>query len=122
MAATWIEHTTVGWRERTGAVVHQVAARLRGPGGYYNIGNAFGLGMGIALQMESIPAGRSGLGVAHGDAFAAMRVLVVMAMPVTCGRCFPNRGGQELDRAGNKDKAEYGGDDNTKSLLHLIIS
>ena len=61
MAWTSMEQTIPSWRERTAALVHQAAARLRGPGGYYNIGNAFGLGMGIALQMESIPAGHSGL-------------------------------------------------------------
>ena len=61
MAWTSTEQTIPSWRERTAALVHQAAARLRGPGGYYNIGNAFGLGMGIALQMESIPAGHSGL-------------------------------------------------------------
>ena len=61
MAWTSTEQTIPSWRERIAALVHQAAARLRGPGGYYNIGNAFGLGMGIALQMESIPAGRSGL-------------------------------------------------------------
>jgi hypothetical protein len=59
-----MEQTIPGWRERAAALVHQAGARLRGPGGYYNIGNAFGLGMGIALQMESIPAGHSGLGAA----------------------------------------------------------
>ena len=41
--------------------MHQAAARLSGPGGYYNIGNAFGLGMGLALQMQTIPAGHSGM-------------------------------------------------------------
>jgi hypothetical protein len=39
-----------------------VKARLAGPGGYYNIGNAIGLAMGIALQAASI-AGRDGAGV-----------------------------------------------------------
>ena len=31
-------------------------ARLVGPGGYYNAGNAFGLVMGIALQVSTAPA------------------------------------------------------------------
>ncbi len=68
MAWTSMEQTTPSWRERAAALGHQAAARLSGPGGYYNIGNAFGLGMGIALQMESIPAGHSGLEAAAGAA------------------------------------------------------
>ena len=32
-------------------------ARLAGPGGYYNAGNAFGLAMGIGLQVTVAPAG-----------------------------------------------------------------
>jgi hypothetical protein len=39
----------------------QTGARLTGPGGLYNAGNAIGLAMGVALQVGSAPA--SGLGV-----------------------------------------------------------
>ncbi len=38
-----------GWFDAT-------RARLVGPGGYYNAGNAFGLVMGIALQVSTAPA------------------------------------------------------------------
>ena len=68
MAWTSMELTIPSWRERIAALVRQVSTRLSGPGGYYNIGNAFGLGMGIALQMESIPAGHSGLEAAANAA------------------------------------------------------
>ena len=34
-----------------------VRTRLAGPGGYYNVGNAVGLGMGVALQLTAVPAG-----------------------------------------------------------------
>ena len=61
MAWTSMTPTIPSWRERSAALVRQASARLSGPGGYYNIGNAFGLGMGIALQMESVPAGHGGL-------------------------------------------------------------
>ena len=61
MAWTSTTPTIPGWRDRTADLVHQATARLTGPGGYYNIGNAFGLGMGIALSMESVPAGHTGL-------------------------------------------------------------
>jgi len=61
MAWTSMEQTIPSWRERAAGLGHRVAARLRGPGGCYNIGNAFGLGMGIALQVESVPAGGGGL-------------------------------------------------------------
>jgi hypothetical protein len=73
MAWTQMEQTIPGWRERTAILVQQGAARLQGPGGYYNLGNAFGLGMGIALAMESVPAGNGGFEAA-ADAAAAYLV------------------------------------------------
>ena len=68
MAWMSMNHTIPSWSDRIGHALHQTAARLSGPGGYYNIGNAFGLGMGIVLQMESIPAGPSGLEAAANAA------------------------------------------------------
>lgn len=39
-----------------------LATRLAGPGGYYNLGNALGLGMGIFLQMRlALSSGEAGL-------------------------------------------------------------
>ena len=84
MAWTSMDQTIPSWRERTATLVHQVAARLSGPGGYYNIGNAFGLGMGIALQMESIPAGHSGLEAA-ADAATSYLVGNPAATALTLG-------------------------------------
>ena len=57
MAWTSMDHAVPGWSDR----LHQAAARLTGPGGYYNIGNAFGLGMGIALQASNTPADHAGM-------------------------------------------------------------
>jgi hypothetical protein len=84
MAWTSTNPTIPGWRERTADLVHQVAARLRGPGGYYNIGNAFGLGMGIALQAQSVPAGHSGLQAA-ADAASSYLVGNPAATALTIG-------------------------------------
>jgi hypothetical protein len=42
--------------------LHATGTRLAGPGGLYNVGNAVGLAMGIALQVGSIP-GDTGTGV-----------------------------------------------------------
>jgi hypothetical protein len=47
--------------------LRQTGARLVGPGGYYNIGNAVGLAMGIGLQVGSTPAQGAGI-VAATDA------------------------------------------------------
>jgi hypothetical protein len=40
--------------ERSAAAV---AARLRGPGGYYNVGNVIGLSVSLGLQLVSVPEG-----------------------------------------------------------------
>ena len=61
MAWMSMDHTIPTWSDRIGHALHQTAARLSGPGGYYNIGNAFGLGMGLALQMQTVPAGHTGM-------------------------------------------------------------
>lgn len=37
-----------------------LAERLRGPGGYYNIGNVIGLAMGVGIQLASMPDAASG--------------------------------------------------------------
>ena len=44
--------------------LRQTAARLVGPGGYYNIGNAVGLAMGIRLQIGSAPSEGTGIAAA----------------------------------------------------------
>ena len=44
--------------------LRQTAARLVGPGGYYNIGNAVGLAMGIGLQVGSAPSEGTGIAAA----------------------------------------------------------
>jgi hypothetical protein len=49
-------------------LLHQTAARLSGPGGTYNLGNAIGLTMGIALQIGSLPAAGMGAQAAAGAA------------------------------------------------------
>lgn len=50
-------------------LLHAVGARMQGPGGYYNLGNALALGAGIALQV----AGTLG----HGSVLAAVRHYLV---------------------------------------------
>ncbi|HQZ11734.1 MAG TPA: hypothetical protein PK286_02515 [Devosia sp.] len=42
---------------------HAVASRLAGPGGFYNIGNALGLVMGVALQTRLASGGAEGRGL-----------------------------------------------------------
>lgn len=49
--------------------LRQTGARLVGPGGYYNAGNALGLFAGIALQVSALPEGM-GLGGAVGATLA----------------------------------------------------
>jgi hypothetical protein len=68
MAWTTMDSPVRGWSDRRaaggaplGRILDQTGKRLAGPGGLYNIGNAVGLGMGIALQVGSVPDG--GLGV-----------------------------------------------------------
>jgi hypothetical protein len=73
MAWTTMETANAGRGDQVAALLHQATARLSGPGGYYNIGNAFGLAMGIALQMSSVPAQSTGMSAA---ADAAMAYLV----------------------------------------------
>ncbi|MFC0010337.1 hypothetical protein [Devosia nitrariae] len=45
-----------------------LATRLTGPGGYYNLGNAIGLGMGLLLQMRLDLSGEAGLFASLGAA------------------------------------------------------
>lgn len=82
----WIstDSTTIGWSDAAQGALRQAAMRLSGPGGYYNIGNAFGLTMGVALQMSAAPAGGAGM---HAAADAAMTYLAgnTAAMALTVG-------------------------------------
>jgi hypothetical protein len=68
MAWTGTESSIRGWNG--GAAVRgaleQTRARLVGPGGYYNAGNAIGLTMGIVLQVGSVPDGGLGVQAAVG--------------------------------------------------------
>jgi hypothetical protein len=65
-----IDDTTVGGGGAAAlrGLLRQAAARLSGPGGTYNLGNAIGLTMGIALQVVSIPAAGMGAQAAAGAA------------------------------------------------------
>jgi hypothetical protein len=84
MAWTSIEPAIPARREGSAALLRGAKARLTGPGGYYNIGNAFGLGMGIALQTQSVPAGHSGLQAA-ADAATSYLVGNPAATALTIG-------------------------------------
>jgi hypothetical protein len=46
----------------------EVRARLAGPGGCYNVGNAIGLGMGVALQAAGLADGGTGARAVAGAA------------------------------------------------------
>jgi hypothetical protein len=51
------------------SIRHAVAARMRGPGGYYNVGNALALGTGIAVQVSGT--------LGHGSVLLAVREYLV---------------------------------------------
>ena len=84
MAWTSIEPAIPARREGSAALLRGAKARLTGPGGYYNIGNAFGLGMGLTLQVGSVPAGHSGM-QAVADAATAYLVGNPAATALTLG-------------------------------------
>ncbi len=50
------DHGKAGHGAAGYGLFEKAMARLEGPGGYYNAGNAIGLIMGIALQIGSVPA------------------------------------------------------------------
>ena len=51
-------------------ILRQAGARLVGPGGYYNAGNALGLAAGIAVAISAIPEGGMGVGGVLGATLA----------------------------------------------------
>ena len=51
-------------------ILRQAGARLVGPGGYYNAGNALGLAAGIAVAISALPEGGMGVGGALGATLA----------------------------------------------------
>ena len=59
-----------------------LAARLRGPGGLYNVGNALGLASGIALALAAAPGRSSAAVVADYLAGSASAVAITVAMVV----------------------------------------
>ena len=51
-------------------ILRQAGARLVGPGGYYNAGNALGLAAGIAVAISALPEGGMGVGGVLGATLA----------------------------------------------------
>ena len=81
MAWVSTDVTTTGWGDALHGTLRQTGQRLTGPGGYYNLGNAFGLTMGIAMQASAAGSGM------HSTADAAMTYLAgnAAAMALTAG-------------------------------------
>jgi hypothetical protein len=64
-------------------VVSAIRARMKGPGGYYNSGNALGLIVGLAIQIATAPVGLhegSGLTTALIDYFAGSNGTVALTL------------------------------------------
>lgn len=98
MAWMSMDGAVLGWRGQALDALHGTAARMSGPGGYYNIGNAFGLTMGIGMQVAAAPAGGMGM---HAAADAAMTYLAgnVGAMALTVGTAIFFWSGEMYHRA-----------------------
>lgn len=60
----------------------EIVARMRGPGGYYNVGNLLGLATGIALQLAHAPDNMSAAGAVGayfaGDISAVMLTIATL--------------------------------------------
>jgi hypothetical protein len=68
MAMMTVNGGALGRRGRIADLAHATVARLSGPGGFYNLGNAFGLAMGIGMQVAAVTAAGFGMGAAAGAA------------------------------------------------------
>ncbi|MER8445855.1 hypothetical protein NKH52_21945 [Mesorhizobium sp. M1066] len=65
------------------SLVSALRARMKGPGGYYNSGNALGLIVGLAIQIATTPVGlheRSGVTTAVIDYFAGSHGTVALTL------------------------------------------
>lgn len=62
-----VDNSAANRRKQPGAVQAALAARLRGPGGVYNLGNVIGLSTGIALQFAAA------LGQGEADTVAVLQ-------------------------------------------------
>lgn len=79
-------------------LVSALRARMRGPGGYYNSGNALGLIVGLAIQIAMVPAGLhqgSAVTTAVMDYFAGSLGTVALTLATLVFFC----GGEAYHRA-----------------------
>lgn len=79
-----------------------IAERVRGPGGYYNLGNALGLVMGIAVQMASVPEAATGLRDYFLGSPSAFAMTAATAIFITSGEAY-HRGARD----GRPDRRLY---------------